>query len=82
MFPIKNPYQWPDHPGTFGAIRKFDIHTGVDLYCDHGTKVYSIEPGLVISVENFTGSLAESPWWNDTQAVLIKGVSVYYVMAK
>jgi murein DD-endopeptidase MepM/ murein hydrolase activator NlpD len=64
-----------DHPGAFGAVRKFDIHTGVDLYCDEGTPVYAVEDGEVIAIEEFTGPNAESPWWHETLAVLVKGES-------
>lgn len=78
LFPLK---KWKldiprgDHPGAFGAIRKFDIHTGVDLYCSPGTAVYSVEDGEVIEIEKFTGPDAESPWWHETLAVLIRGSS-------
>lgn len=75
MFPIQSKYSWPTPEGEFAAVRKFDIHTGVDLYCDPGTKVYAVEDGIVIAVEDFTGPKAGSPWWNDTQAILIKGQS-------
>ena len=61
--------------GKFGTQRKFDIHTGVDIYCNEGEKVYAMEAGTVINVSPFTGQLAESPWWNNTQAVLIEGAS-------
>lgn len=64
-----------DHPGAFGSKRKFDTHTGVDLYCDENTSVLAVESGYVINIENFTGSKAESPWWNDTKAILIEGKS-------
>lgn len=73
-FPLKI-YTWPSNEGKFGAIRKFDIHTGVDLYCKPLQPVHAVEEGTVISVENFTGPEAGSPWWNDTQAVLIRGKS-------
>lgn len=61
--------------GKFGVIRKYDIHTGIDLYCRPGDSVYAIEDGVVVNVCDFTGINAGSPWWNDTQAVLIKGKS-------
>ena len=76
MFPLVNyKYEVPEgtHLGAFGSIRKHDIHTGVDLYCDHGDSVLAIEAGTVIAIEDFTGEKANSPWWNDTQAVLVKG---------
>lgn len=78
VWPLKNKApMFPDEPGSFGSIRKFDNHTGVDLYCELGQSVIAVEDGEVISIENFTGSKADdpSPWWNDTQAVLIRGNS-------
>lgn len=66
---------FPDAPGQFGAVRQYDIHTGMDLYCEVGTQVCAVEWGRVIKVEPFTGPSANppTPWWNDTQAVLISG---------
>lgn len=64
----------PRH-GRFGGKRKFDTHTGVDLYCEPGEPVYAIEDGLVVNVCPFTGSRAKSPWWNNTEAVLVEGAS-------
>lgn len=67
----------PPHPGSFGAKRKFDIHTGIDLYCPEGSMVVAVEPGTVVEVENYTGPNADdpSPWWLDTKAVLVEGES-------
>lgn len=65
----------PGYEGSFGAIRKHDVHTGVDLYCTAGAEVGAIEEGEVIGVLPFTGPHADSPWWNDTYAVLIQGAS-------
>lgn len=70
--------QLPDHPGSFGAVRRHDNHTGVDLYTHQGAEVLAMEKGRVVEVEAFTGpGVVEdpSPWWNDTQAVLIEGES-------
>ena len=63
------------HPGAFGFKRKHHIHEGVDLYCPEGTLVRAVETGTVVAVIDFTGSKADppSPWWYDTQAVLIEG---------
>lgn len=61
--------------GRFGGIRKYDTHTGVDLYCDDREPVYAMESGVVVNVVDFTGSNAASPWWEDTVAVLIEGHS-------
>ena len=59
--------------GMFGAIRKHNIHTGIDLYVPFGTEVYPIEDGTVINIEWFTGpdSIPPSPWWNATEAVWV-----------
>lgn len=61
--------------GSYGCIRKHDVHTGVDLYCDPGTVVVAVEAGTVVGVEQFTGAAADSPWWLDSWAVLVEGVS-------
>lgn len=78
VFPIDS-YSFPlpkgDHPGAFGTKRRFDVHTGVDLYCEEGTLVKAVESGKVIFVENFTGPNAGSPWWEDTKAVWVEGDS-------
>ena len=65
----------PDHPGAFGVSRKHHTHEGVDLYCPEGTPVRAVEPGVVVAVIKFTGPSATppSPWWNDTEAVLVEG---------
>lgn len=62
-------------PGAFGAVRKHDIHTGIDLYCQDNAEVRVIEEGRIVAIEAFTGSHADSPWWNDTWAVLVEGSS-------
>lgn len=74
MLPLKKEVKLDEIPyhGRFGAIRKHDVHTGLDLYCEDGDPVYSMENGKVVEVCWFTGSETESPWWNDTKAVLIK----------
>lgn len=65
------------HPGSFGAIRKNDIHTGVDLYCEPEQEVVAVEDGEIVLIENFTGEFASppSPWWNNTKAVFVEGQS-------
>lgn len=77
MFPIKNyKYKIPtsDMVGGFAHIRKFDIHTGVDLYCDDKTPVYAINDGVVVNIEDFTGefSTPPTPWWFNTKSVLVE----------
>jgi phosphopantothenoylcysteine decarboxylase len=63
------------HPGSFKAKRKNSTHTGVDLYCDVGTPVVPVEDGVVVAVEPFTGPKDNSPWWLDTDCVLVEGAS-------
>lgn len=75
MFPIKTSYSLPTSEGKFGAVRTHDIHTGIDIYCEEGTEIFAIEPGLVVAVCDFTGQAAGSPWWNDTRAVMAEGKS-------
>lgn len=78
LWPLKNSYPlFPDEPGSFASERRHDIHTGVDLYCELGQEIVAVEDGEVFKIENFTGPNADdpSPWWNDTQALLIKGKS-------
>lgn len=72
---LKYPLPKPGDAGYFGAVRRFDIHTGIDLYCDDGDPVYAMESGKIISVEAFTGEHASSPWWENTWAILIEGNS-------
>lgn len=79
-WPLKNVFPLVpvgDHDGAFGKKRRFDTHTGVDLYCPSGTEVVAVEDGEVVGVEVFTGPLLEagSPWWRTTYAVLVEGAS-------
>lgn len=60
------------HPGAFGVIRKNHIHEGVDIYCNDGDEVVSMEKGVVLSITQFTGKDVGSPWWNDTFAIMIR----------
>lgn len=63
------------HPGAFGVVRKHHRHEGVDLYAPEGTVVSAVEAGKVVAVLDFTGEKAGSPWWRDTQAVMVEGAS-------
>lgn len=62
-----------DHPGAFGVKRKHSHHTGLDLYTEDHATVYAVESGRVVTTEQFTGPQDASPWWNDTDALLIEG---------
>lgn len=96
IYEVKNGLRWtpplPDqgsgvyipkgkHPGAFGAVRKHDVHTGVDLYARAGEHVRAVEPGVIISIFDFTGANTfdqdgkPMSWWDDTKAVLVKGAS-------
>ena len=57
--------------GMFGAIRKYDIHTGLDFYCANRSIVASISNGVVVDIYQFTGKAVGSPWWNNTYAIVI-----------
>jgi hypothetical protein len=61
------------HQGGFGAVRRHDYHTGVDLYVADGTPLIAIEAGYVVKLGLFTGANVGTPWWNETWAVLIEG---------
>lgn len=76
MLPINCKIQLPKktQPGSFGFVRKHDIHTGVDLYCNFREPAYAIEDGYIINRGHFTG-YDESPWWNNTDFLLIQGKS-------
>ena len=77
-FPLKNfKFNIPinDDLGAFGVPRKFDVHTGVDLYCEENEEVFSIEDGVIVAIEWFTGQMVNMPWWNDTMAIAISGKS-------
>lgn len=74
--PIPAPHP-PPPEGRFGAVRRHDVHTGLDLYCPPGAPVAAMEAGTVVAVEPFTGAHVpppdSSPWWRDTWAVLVEG---------
>lgn len=84
-FPLPGRYPWEKqychgipvgcHPGAFNAKRKNSTHTGVDLYCEVGTPVVPVENGVVVAVEPFTGPKDNSPWWLDTDCVLVEGAT-------
>ena len=62
-----------NHYGSYLQKRKHSVHTGIDLYADKDTPVYAVEKGKVVIVKWFTGEKAGCDWWNNTQAVYVKG---------
>ena len=78
LWPLRSSPLLPDAPGRFGAVRRHDVHTGVDLYCEMNTEVLACEEGRVTNIVWFTGQHAPLPdgspsaWWNDTKAVLVE----------
>ncbi len=68
-----------NHCGAFGAVRKHDIHTGVDIYVQNATPVTAVESGRVVLVEPFTGPMVGFDWWEDTKAVVVEGNSGFVV---
>lgn len=62
-----------NHYGAFGTKRRFDVHTGVDLYSPEGSKVYAVEDGEVVAIRKFTGDKAGTSFWENTKAIDIEG---------
>ncbi len=77
LFDLKLKIPTHDQAGGFGFKRTFYYHPGVDLYCCNGQAVTALEEGEVVNIETFTGPLADppSPWWNETQAILVEGAN-------
>jgi murein DD-endopeptidase MepM/ murein hydrolase activator NlpD len=67
--------EYTQSPGSFGAERKYDVHTGVDLYTAENEPVFSMEDGKVVKVAVFTGPALGHDWWNETFAVMVEGES-------
>lgn len=59
--------------GGFGAQRKFSLHTGIDLMCEHMQPLAAVEDGQVVSIENFSKSKNKSNWLNETRVIMIEG---------
>jgi murein DD-endopeptidase MepM/ murein hydrolase activator NlpD len=64
------------HPGAFGCQRKYDIHTGIDLYGSTGDEVYAIEGGIIIEKKQFTGG--ELHWWLETDAIIVQSLDHFW----
>jgi len=76
------------HPrGKYGVVRRFDRHTGIDLYAEEGSKVVSMTDGYIKHLGPFTGPGVVcddypngSDWWLPTEYIVIEhgGVLVLY----
>lgn len=77
QYPLKQATILPDELGQFGAVRKHHTHEGIDLYGQQNEEVFAVEDGVVVGIEWFTGEHTNppSPWWNNTQGVLVEGES-------
>ena len=60
--------------GDFAFKRSFYYHPGIDLYCEKDQTIQAIEDGIIVKIDQFTGTDADppSPWWLDTWSVLIE----------
>jgi murein DD-endopeptidase MepM/ murein hydrolase activator NlpD len=63
------------HYGAFEVKRKWDVHTGIDLYSPLNSPVYAIESGEIVAIRPFTGKHAGCDHWNETWDVCIEGYS-------
>lgn len=64
------------HLGAFGVKRtNGGKHTGIDLYSEDGEDVFAVEDGIVVGIEHFTGEWDNTPWWNNTDCILVEGYS-------
>lgn len=74
-WPLDQVPSLPGAQGRFGAARRHDVHSGVDLYAPPRAVVRAVETGVVVAVDPlFTGG-PDSPWWQKTAAVMVEGAS-------
>ena len=75
MFPLKNKIKLSNIPAAnrFGAVRRWDVHTGVDLFAPDGTEVYAVEDGVVIDISTFTGPSLGFDFWAETDCCVVEG---------
>ena len=63
------------HPGGFGVKRRNHYHEGIDIYAPPGEAIYAVEDSIVSHIGPFTGEHCGSPWWENTQAIVLTGAS-------
>lgn len=78
-YPLREQIKEIPEYARFGAVRKHDVHCGIDLHCNEYSHVFAIEEGVVERVGIFTGPAVGSPWWEETEYIGIKSVSGYIV---
>ncbi len=61
------------YPAAFGARRKYNLHTGIDLFCENMQPLASVEAGKIVSIGDFSNQKDKSPWLNRTRVILIEG---------
>lgn len=61
-----------NHLGAYGTKRVYHTHEGVDIYATANSCVYAMGPGYVIDIRPFTGESAGSPWWHDTDCIVVR----------
>lgn len=64
---------------AFGALRKHDVHTGVDIYKPVGEAVYALKDSVFVNCEIFTGEEVGFPWWHTTWSVTLKDETGYTI---
>ena len=74
---VLEDFDLPHEQGVFGAVRRHDVHTGIDFYCAPATKVRAFHGGVVTRIGPFTGPVAGTPWWKDTSFVAIYNERLY-----
>jgi hypothetical protein len=76
-WPLPGSDRYSSYSGSFAAKRKYDIHCGIDIYCEPNQLCCTVEAGTIVKIEIFTGPNADppSPWWNETKAIYVEGDS-------
>lgn len=68
----KNPVPLYGSPNGWLHPRKYNIHTGVDLFAKLGEPVYAMYEGWIDNIGLFTGDRIFSPWWNETWYISVR----------
>ena len=60
---------YQDQPGISGFLE--DLAETFDLYTKDDQYVFAVESGTIVGIEDFTGINQQTPWWEDTHAIMI-----------